>query len=75
MQDRGIRGDTDWQAYSIVLDVPQGASALAYGVLLQGGGQVWMDAARLETVDAPVSVHGPARTALLAVPANLDFER
>lgn len=36
MHDRAIKGNTEWQAYSVVLDVAQEASAIAYGVLLAG---------------------------------------
>jgi hypothetical protein len=39
MDDRPIKGSTDWHPYSIVLDVPAEASALAYGVLLSGTGR------------------------------------
>jgi hypothetical protein len=43
MQDRKIEGTTDWKAYSIVLDIPDDAAVVAFGVLLAGKGQVWVD--------------------------------
>jgi hypothetical protein len=43
MGDRKIEGTTDWKAYSIVLDVPDDAAVVAFGVLLTGKGQVWVD--------------------------------
>ena len=33
MQDRAIKGTTDWKKYEIVLDVPANASILAFGAL------------------------------------------
>ncbi|MGI8855680.1 MAG: hypothetical protein ACR2JW_08015, partial [Thermomicrobiales bacterium] len=43
MQNRPIKGTSDWARYEIVLDVPQAATALAFGILLQGKGEVWLD--------------------------------
>jgi hypothetical protein len=75
MQDRPIKGDSDWRAYSIVLDVPEQATGIAYGVLLAGAGSVWMDGASFEVVDQTVPTTGTGRgTRPTAVPTNLDFE-
>ena len=75
MQDRPIKGDTDWQPYSIVLDVPQDATAISFGVLLSGPGKVWIDSGSLAVVDASVpTTGGPARQ-LPPHPVNLDFEQ
>ncbi len=43
MQKRPITGTRDWQQYEIVLDVPANASAIAFGILLQGTGAVWLN--------------------------------
>ena len=48
MQERPIKGTTDWTRYEIVLDVPEAAQRLAFGILLAGGGQVWMDDLKFE---------------------------
>jgi hypothetical protein len=56
MAARPIKGSTDWRQYEVVLDAPAGATALAFGVLLAGGGQVWIDDLRLEAVDHSVAV-------------------
>jgi hypothetical protein len=34
-----IKGTTEWQQHSVVLDVPANAAALAYGFFVQGTGQ------------------------------------
>ena len=43
MQNRPIKGTSDWTRHEIVLDVPPNAAAIAFGILLQGKGQVWLD--------------------------------
>ncbi len=43
MSDRSIQGTSGWQKYDVVLDVPPEAQDIAFGVLLDGEGQVWTD--------------------------------
>ncbi len=78
MQDRAIKGTTGWKKYEIVLDVPQNASLLAYGVLLSGTGQIWFDNLTFEVVDNSVkptgSING-GQSPIQNEPANLDFEK
>jgi len=74
MQQRPIKGTTDWKRVAIVLDVPKEAAGLAFGLLLDGGGQVWMDDLKFEVVKSDVSVTG--NTSLISSPPrNLDFEK
>jgi hypothetical protein len=54
MAKRAPTGTTDWQEYSVVLDVPKEASSLNYGMFLGGTGQMWTNAVRVETVGADV---------------------
>jgi hypothetical protein len=42
-----LRGDFDWQSYTLVLTIPEKCTDLRVGVSLNGGGTVWMDSARL----------------------------
>lgn len=72
MQSRPIKGTTGWTRYEIVLDVPNEAAALAFGVLLAGDGQVWLDDLEFEVVPptVPTTGMGPPRP-----PHNLDFEK
>jgi len=62
MQSRPIRGTSPWKRDEIVLDVPPEAKALAFGVLLAGRGQVWVDDLRLETVGQDVAVTAPGQS-------------
>lgn len=57
MQNRPIHWTTDWQKVEVVLDVPQNSVDIAFGVLLQGGGRVWIDNVEFEVVntDAPIT--------------------
>src|SRR5688572_4632061 len=50
MDDRPIKGSSDWGKYEIVLDVPQNASAIAFGALLSGTGQMWFSDLIIEVV-------------------------
>src|SRR5262245_19557024 len=40
MDGRAVKGTTDWQQASVVLDVPADSSALAFGYFVQGAGQM-----------------------------------
>ena len=51
MSDRPISSSTPWTEYRLVLDVPAGATALAFGLLLQGGGRAWVDDLSLTMAD------------------------
>jgi hypothetical protein len=39
MDNRPVKGTTDWHSYSIILDVPSDAVALAYGFYVSGVGE------------------------------------
>ena len=73
MQDRPITGTSDWTKHEIVLDVPDESTDIAFGVLLDGTGKVWMDDFQFELVDksVPTTGHGAK---VNSVPANLNFE-
>ncbi|EGQ21742.1 MULTISPECIES: helix-turn-helix transcriptional regulator [Sporosarcina] len=75
MSNRQIKGDTEWNYYSIVLDVPENGSTISFGVLLSGKGQVWIDELRFEEVDHRVATTNLDITfELLNEPMNLSFE-
>jgi hypothetical protein len=80
MYDRPIKGTTDWKKYEIVLDVPENASNIAYGVLLSGTGQVWFDSMTFEIVDNSVPTTGKTTEQRMkkycapTSPENLNFE-
>ena len=50
MEDRPVKGTTDWKKYEIVLDVPEEAAEIVFGFILKGIGQVWADDIQLESV-------------------------
>lgn len=54
MQHRAITGTTGWQRFSVVLDVPQEATGIFLGILLDGPGVVWMSGGKFEVVGADV---------------------
>jgi len=74
MQDRLIKGTTGWQKYEVVLDVPQDATGIFFGVLLDGPGAVWLNSAKFEVVGADVPTTGGKGQKLPDGPTNLNFE-
>jgi hypothetical protein len=54
MDNRPVQGTGDWQKREIVLDVPQEAVAITFGLMLAGKGTVWVDDVRLEVVGGDV---------------------
>ncbi len=61
MQDRAVKGTTDWTRYEIVLDVPEAGQQIAMGLILDGPGQVWMDDLKIEVVGKEVAPTGGTR--------------
>ena len=74
MQDRPIKGTTDWKEYSVVLDVPEKATALAYGMFISGAGMAWLNDVQLIEVGSNVKSTNMENTFNLPdAPQNLDF--
>lgn len=76
MQNRAIKGTAPWKQCDVVLDVPEDASGISFGILLSGSGEVWMSDVSFEVVGkevpvtSPMSPQGPK---LPAHPTNLKF--
>src|SRR5262249_22806870 len=76
----------DWATAEVVLDVPEKATGIAFGMILFGGkGTVWIDDVKLEAVgkDVKVTAETPAEAGgeglansdgLPEAPVNLGFE-
>jgi hypothetical protein len=77
MQNRALKGTKDWTRCEIVLDVPNEADGIFYGVLVSGAGKAWLSDLKFEIVDRSVAVTDQmtARTPRPKGPANTDFER
>ncbi|SRR5258708_7138409 len=56
MNDRAVSGTNDWKLYSVVLDVPNDAKNIFFGVLLIGKGQAWADDLTFEVVGRNIAV-------------------
>lgn len=71
MASRPIKGTTNWHRYEVVLDVSEDATALNFGVLLDGPGSVWLSDGELVVVGRDVPT---TDTKLARKPRNLRFE-
>jgi len=75
MNNRPIIGTTNWNRYSIVLDVPENSAIISFGILLTGKGEVWLDGLSFEVVDKNTpTTNFSVETILLDEPTNLSFE-
>lgn len=76
MNNRSIHGTTDWNYYSIVLDVREESASIHFGLLLTGSGEAWIDGISFEEVDHSVSSTNIAGSAgeLPLEPVNLGFD-
>jgi len=74
MQNRPIKGTTDWQKYEVVLDVPPESVNIAFGILLEGKGQAWLSGVQFEEVGVEVPTTSPeGHEEFPDKPRNLDF--
>lgn len=73
MQDRALRQSTEWQQAAVVLDVPEQATSLHFGILLAGAGAADLAQPRFETVGAEVPVTGQPTPPLPDEPQALNF--
>jgi len=76
MMDRPIKGTNDWRSYSVVLDVPQDATAIFFGILLEQGGEVWLNSTQFEVVgpEVPTTQNSLGGLPQPKTPKNLNFE-
>jgi hypothetical protein len=72
MQQRPIKGSTEWKTYSVVLPVDASSKDIAFGVLLAGSGSVWIKNLTFGATDAPSTSTSPAAPSLPTEP-NLDL--
>ena len=60
MEHRPIRGTAGWRRHEVILDVPEKAAEVAFGLLLSGRGTVYLDDVTLEPVKGSVPVTRPS---------------
>jgi hypothetical protein len=74
MGDRPIKGTTPWTKYEIILDVPETAINISYGVLTSGTGNALMDSFTFEIISDSEPSTGNALASKLKKPTNTNFE-
>jgi len=78
MENRPVKGSSDWIKYSVVLDVPVYGEKISFGLLLKGKGQVWVDNLMLERVSNSIPVTDQLNNEEYLekiIPQNMDFEK
>lgn len=78
MQNRPIKGTLDWRRYEIVLDVQPTAVNIAFGILLAGPGQAWIDDLEFEVVGTSVpttDIMGSPAAGASSAPSSLNFDK
>lgn len=71
MQNRPIKGSTDWVKYETEMDIPEGTASIAYGCLLSGTGSIWFDDFSFEIIGEAGQHIKPVYT---DKPTNTGFE-
>ena len=71
MSNRPIQGTMDWTRQEVVLDVPDEATNISFGILVNGEGKLWIDDIQFQVVDKSVPVTGLTGH---GKPQNLSFE-
>jgi hypothetical protein len=76
MDDRPIVGSTAWRKYELVVDIPKTSTGVAFGLMLLGKGQTWLDDVSFEQVSEDVPLTGKYASGFrkTARPENLSFE-
>jgi hypothetical protein len=77
MDDRPIKGSTEWTEYSIVVDIPPNADHVTFGLMHIGTGTIWLDDVRIERVGKDVPLTGSFTTLRgcgKKEPVNMNFE-
>ena len=64
MENRAVKGTTDWHKYDVVIDVPLGTSQIAFGALMAGTGQIWFDNIAFEEVNMGIPITGQGKHTL-----------
>jgi len=82
MEDRALKGTSEWKDCSIVLNVPKESRSIKMGFLVSGTGTGWLNSVAVEAVSDQVPVTGKpvapgtfASEGLKLQPSNLDFEK
>jgi hypothetical protein len=77
MQNRAVKGNTDWKLYEVVLDIPANSGLINIGALIVGTGEIWFSSLKFEEVDKSVpttNMLSSAKYEKSSEPVNLNFK-
>ena len=75
MQNRPIKGNTDWKYYSVVMDVPAESNLINFGILLAGPGEILFSNPNIEVVDKSIPTTNATGYEPPSGPKNLDLNK
>jgi hypothetical protein len=73
MGDRGVTGNSDWQAYEAVVLVDKEATGIIFGALLTGKGEMFVDQLSLDIVSDDTPTTNSSSATFRKEPQSLDF--
>lgn len=74
MADRSLIGDKEWTYCSCILDVPNDAVSIHFGVLIEGTGVIWINSFTCHEVESTVPSTNVLKQEILPLhPTNLSF--
>lgn len=75
MSNRPIKGNTNWNYYSLVLDVPENSQVISFGIMLSGHGTVWADQLVFTEISTSIpTTNQEVQHKLHDDPINLSFD-
>lgn len=75
MSDRPLQSTSNWNHYTIVLDVPENSAMVSFGMILSGSGCIWADSVTFEEVDKKTpTTNLQTEFVVRDEPVNLAFE-
>lgn len=74
MQDRPVKGSTDWKEYVVSLPLPDEAEKINIGGLMTGTGKMWVDDFRLYVDDQPLAAAKDKKMTVYAAQLDTAFD-
>jgi len=75
MQQKNIKGTSDWKEYSVILPLPEDAKTIFIGAILAGKGKLWVDDFQLLIDGVDISKAKPKKQQILKADNDKEFDK